>query len=191
MTESKVQDMGSGSQKIFLHTCCAPCSVKCMDVLQSSGFQVTAFWYNPNIHPFTEYRSRRDALIEYCKSENMDVVTKDEYGLRRFISDVYPRFDQSRCEICYRNRIEQTAIYASENDFDVFCTTLLISPYQKHDLIRKICLEMSEKYSIKFHYVDFRPYFREGQRIARGKGLYMQKYCGCIFSEEERYTRVI
>ncbi len=175
--------------KILLHTCCAPCSIKCMDDLMESGdFEITAFWYNPNIHPWTEYKARKNTLIEYCNSNNIDVLVQDEYRLRRFICDIYPDFDLKRCETCYRKRIKRTAECASEGGYDCFSTTLLISPYQKHNMLRQIGLEMEEEYAVKFIYRDFRPYFREGQRIARSMGLYMQKYCGCIFSEEERYT---
>ncbi len=100
----------------------------------------------------------------------------------------YPDFN-NRCEKCYRMRLEQTAKYASENGFDSFTTTLLISPYQNHGLICNVAREYAELYNIEFLYRDFRPYFREGQDIAREKAFYMQKYCGCIFSEEDRYTK--
>lgn len=174
--------------KILLHTCCAPCSVKCIDILNESGFKITAFWYNPNIHPWTEYKSRKNTLLEYCNKQDINVLVEDEYGLRKFICDIYPNFDSSRCKFCYKKRLEETAKRALKGGYDSFSTTLLISPYQRHDMIREIGEEMAKKYSIRFTYIDFRPHFREGQRIARSMGLYMQKYCGCIFSEEERYT---
>lgn len=173
--------------KILLHTCCAPCSVKCVEVLKEREFDITAFWYNPNIHPWTEYQNRKNALTEYCGENNINVLTKDEYGLRKFICDIYPNFESDRCKFCYEKRIEETAKRAHEGGYENFSTTLLISPYQKHELIREIGSEMAKKYGINFTYIDFRPYFREGQRLARNMGLYMQKYCGCIFSEEERY----
>lgn len=93
---------------------------------------------------------------------------------------------ENRCvKYCYRVRLEQTAKYAKENGYDTFSTTLLISPYQNHEALKKIGNEMAQKYNLTFLYRDFRPGFREGQAEARELGLYMQKYCGCVFSEEQ------
>ena len=175
--------------KLLLHSCCAPCSVKCVETLKSEGITPTLFWYNPNIHPFTEYRSRKNALIEFAKDENLEVIINDNYGLREFISNIWPEY-KSRCKYCYSSRLEALAKYASENGFTHISTTLLISPYQNHDLIHSLGEEITKKYGVEFLYRDFRPYFREGQRIARERGIYMQKYCGCIFSEEERYLKL-
>ncbi|MEG2351563.1 MAG: epoxyqueuosine reductase QueH [Bacilli bacterium] len=96
---------------------------------------------------------------------------------------------ENRCGFCYLMRLEKAAKYAKENGFDAFSTTLLISPYQNHELLKNTALIIEKKYGIKFLYRDFRPGFRQGQNKAREIGLYMQKYCGCIFSEEERYTK--
>jgi len=148
------------------------------------------FWYNPNIHPLTEYRSRRDTLIQFGKDRDLQVITEDEYGLRSFIQGVYPDFEQgsgSRCAYCYRVRLEKTASVAAERGYDCFSSSLLISPYQNHELLRQTGEAAAEKYGVRFYYRDFRPNFREGQKQARELGFYMQKYCGCIFSEEERY----
>lgn len=175
--------------KLLLHSCCAPCSVKCVDTLRQEEIEPTIFWYNPNIHPFTEYRNRKNALCEWAKEENLESIIEDEYGLRRFIDNVYPSYGD-RCSYCYTVRLEETAKIAKENGFTHFCTTLLISPYQKHELIKSIAEKISDEYGVKFLYRDFRPYFREGQKLAREKGIYMQKYCGCIFSEEERYLKI-
>lgn len=174
--------------EVLLHTCCAPCSVKCIDVLQSENITPVLFWYNPNIHPYTEYKNRKNALIDYAKNKNLEVRLKDEYGLREFVKGIYPEFDK-RCGYCYTSRLEETAKYARDNGYTAFSTTLLISPYQKHELICKVAQEMAEKHGVEFIYRDFRPYFREGQKVAREAGIYMQKYCGCIFSEEERYLK--
>ncbi len=173
---------------VLLHTCCAPCSVACVSTLREEGISPTAFWYNPNIHPLKEYRARKQTLIEYAASIRMKVIMEDEYGLRDFIRGIYPNFE-NRCGYCYGVRLEAAAARAKERGFDAFSTTLLISPYQKHEQIRKIGEEMGKKYGVPFLYRDFRPYFREGQDRARELGLYMQKYCGCVFSEEERYAK--
>ena len=92
-----------------------------------------------------------------------------------------------RCAYCYRVRMEETARYAAQNGYDSFTTSLLISPYQNHEAICATARAMGEKYGVEFLYRDFRPLFQAGQEFARAHGLYMQKYCGCIFSEEDRY----
>ncbi|MCL2747954.1 MAG: epoxyqueuosine reductase QueH, partial [Oscillospiraceae bacterium] len=112
------------------------------------------------------------------------------YGLRPFLRAVGTRFDArcERCEICYRIRLEAAARYAAHGGYEGFSTTLLISPYQQHDRLRAIGEQVSLRYGVRFVYQDFRPMFRAGQNAAREMGLYRQKYCGCIFSEEERYA---
>lgn len=174
--------------KTLLHICCAPCSIACIESLRGEGVEPTGFWFNPNIHPFTEYRARKNALVDYAGGIGLELVLQGEYGLRSFIAGVSPNFDD-RCGYCYRVRLEEAAAYAAQNGYDAFTTTLLISPYQKHELIGQVANEMAEKYRVSFLYRDFRPYFRDGQQKARDLGLYMQKYCGCIFSEEDRYKK--
>lgn len=174
--------------KLLLHICCAPCSIKCIEELRKDNIDVTGYWYNPNIHPYTEYKSRVDCLKEYSNNIGLEVIYKDEYGLVEFSKNVIDDLN-NRCSYCYINRLEQTVKYAKENGYDAFCTTLLISPYQKHEYIKNICENLSKKYDIKFIYKDFRNGFKEGQNEARNMNLYMQKYCGCIYSEMERYLK--
>ena len=174
--------------KLLLHTCCAPCSVACINVMRSEGIEPCLFWYNPNIHPFSEYKSRYDCLVQYANAENIKLTDINEYGLESFLNEVYHQVNipPSRCEKCYRQRLEKTAYFASQEGFNAFSTTLLISPYQNHEVIKRLGEEAAAKHGVEFLYMDFRPFFREGQASAREKKLYMQKYCGCIFSEEER-----
>ncbi len=176
---------------LLMHTCCAPCSVYCIDELRDEGIEPTVYWYNPNIHPYTEYKLRRDTLKEYTDSINVKAIFEEEYGLREFTKNVIGDL-QNRCtNYCYKVRLEQTVKYAKENGYDAFTTTLLVSPYQKHDAIKELCEDLAKKYDIEFIYRDFRVGFRQGQTKARELGLYMQKYCGCIFSEEDRYSKQI
>jgi len=179
--------------KLLLHCCCAPCSLSCVNSLRNEGIEPELLWYNPNIHPYTEYSSRRDCLAEFAGNEKLKLAMSDEYGLRLFLNEVFPEMSGTqqvkRCEICYRMRLEKTASFAAQNGFSAFTTSLLISPYQDHDAIRRVGEEVSKKYGVDFLYRDFRPLFREGQSAARSAGFYMQKYCGCIFSEEERYLK--
>jgi predicted adenine nucleotide alpha hydrolase (AANH) superfamily ATPase len=151
-------------------------------------------WFNPNIHPYTEYKNRRDTLSQYAADQGLTLTTIDEYGLRSFIHGVISGPEgggdrPGRCAWCYRVRLEKTAALAAARGYETFCTTLLISPWQDHGGIRRAALEAAEKYRVNFLYRDFRPRFRAGQAQARARGFYMQKYCGCIFSEEERYLK--
>ena len=173
---------------LLLHICCAPCSVSCIKQLREEGIEPTGFWYNPNIHPFTEYRARKNCLIEYADSIDLSLVVEDEYGLRPFVQAVANNID-GRCAYCYAVRFEKTAQYAAEHGFDAFATTLTVSPYQNHPLIFEIGQKMGERYGVEFKPYDFSTRFREGQAEARESGLYMQKFCGCIFSEEDRYCK--
>lgn len=176
--------------RLLLHTCCAPCSVYCVRSLRQEGIEPTAFWYNPNIHPYTEYAARRDTLIAYTKSVGQALVIHEDYGLRHFVQAVAEDIDR-RCDHCYTLRLEETARFAAENGFTHFSSTLFVSPYQNHRRMQEIAEQMAKRYGAAFLYRDFRPGFREGQAIAREQGLYLQKYCGCIFSEEERYAAKI
>ena len=173
--------------KLLLHTCCAPCSVYCIKSLRKEGIEPVVYWFNPNIHPYVEYKTRRDTLKEYTASIGVQAIFDENYGLKDFCKNVINDLENRCVKYCYRVRLEQTAKYAKENGYDTFSTTLLISPYQNHEALKKIGEEMAEKYGLNFLYRDFRPGFRQGQAEARELGLYMQKYCGCIFSEESRY----
>lgn len=170
----------------LLHTCCAPCSIYCVDSLRREGIEPVPYWFNPNIHPYTEYRSRKTTLEAYAQSIHLSLVIDNTYGLRSFVKAVIDDLEH-RCFYCYQVRLEQTARYAAEHQFDSFSTTLLVSPYQKHEALIAAGEAAAQKYSVPFLYRDFRVGFREGQDKARELKLYMQKYCGCIFSEEERY----
>lgn len=172
----------------LLHICCAPCSIACISSLRGEGIEPVGYWYNPNIHPYTEYRTRKETLIAYAATVGLRLEINNAYALRPFLRAVYPDFEQ-RCETCYRLRLDETARFAAEHGYASFSTTLLISPYQNHELIVKAAEEAAAAHGVAFLYRDFRPLFREGQEIAREQDLYMQKYCGCIFSEEERYRK--
>ena len=174
--------------KTLLHVCCAPCANQCIDVLRTDGQEVTGFWYNPNIHPFTEYRARRNCLREYAGVIELPLIERDDYGLRPFVREVAADIS-GRCVKCYEMRLFETAKAAAEGGFDSFTSSLFISPYQNHELMREVAERAAHEYGVAFLYRDFRPYFRDGQTFAREHGFYIQKYCGCVFSEEERYLK--
>ena len=173
--------------KLLMHTCCAPCSVYCIDTLRKEGIEPTLLWYNPNIHPYTEYVLRRDCLKEYSKKIRVNAIFEDEYGLEPFCKEVINDVKTRCIKYCYPIRLRHTFEYAKEHGYDTVTTTLLYSIYQKHDYIKHLMEKYSEEYGIKFLYKDFRVGYWEGHQKAHELGLYMQKYCGCIFSEEMRY----
>ena len=174
--------------KTLLHICCAPCANMCIDTLRQDGQELTGYWYNPNIHPFTEYRARRNCLRDYAGTIALPLVERDDYGLRPFVRAVAEDIE-GRCVKCYELRLFAAAEYAAQNGFDSFTSSLFISPYQQHELMREVAERAAANHGVTFLYRDFRPYFREGQQRARALGFYMQKYCGCVFSEEERYRK--
>ena len=174
--------------KTLLHICCAPCANQPIEMLRRDGFEVAGFWYNPNIHPFTEYRSRRNCVREYAQTIELPMFEQDQYALGPFVRDVAEDIAH-RCVKCYEMRLFETAKQAKELGFDSFTASLFISPYQNHDLMRETAERAASQYGVVFLYRDFRPYFRAGQEKARELGFYIQKYCGCVFSEEERYLK--
>ena len=174
--------------KLLMHTCCAPCSVYCIDELRKNGIEPTLYWYNPNIHPYTEYVKRKDCLKEYSKKINVKAIFEDEYGLDVFCKNVVENINARCVNYCYPVRLRKTFEYAKANGYDTVTTTLLYSIYQKHDFIKKLMEDLSKEFGINFLYIDFRKGFWQGHQKAIEQGLYMQKYCGCIFSEEMRYN---
>jgi len=174
--------------KILLHTCCGPCAVVYTDGLDGAGYNYDFLWYNHNIHPYTEYRNRKQALETFAKNKNCKLVMVDEYGLEGFVETTLAN-PSARCQSCYKNRLEFTAKKAQEEGYSAFSTTLLASPYQNFDTICKLGNALAKKHGLKFIVEDFRERFRAGLAKAREMGLYMQKYCGCIFSEKERYVK--
>ena len=160
----------------------------CVKTLRQEGIEPTGYWENPNIHPYTEYQARKQTLEGYAGSIGLKLIIGAKYGLRSFLSAVGSDFS-GRCLSCYRLRFEGAAKYAAENGYTHFTSTLFISPYQNHELMLRAAREAAGKYGVEFLHRDFRPCFAQGQEEARALGLYMQKYCGCIFSEEERHLR--
>ena len=174
--------------KTLLHICCAPCANQCIRQLREESVEVTGFWYNPNIHPFTEYRARRNCLREYAQTIDLPLIEKNDYALRPFVREVAADI-ANRCVKCYEMRLFETARTAKELGFDSFTSSLFISPYQNHALMMETAQRAAEYHDVEFLYRDFRPLFKAGQETARELGFYMQKYCGCVFSEEERYLK--
>ena len=174
------------AQRVLLHICCGPCATYVVARLRERGADVSGYWYNPNIHPYGEHKRRRDALAGFAEAVDLPVIWQPGYGMTDFMREVcgHERY-RERCAICYRIRLEQTARTASERGYDAFTTTLLISPYQDVDAIRRIGRELGGVHGVSFYVENFRRGFAEHHRMARKHGLYMQRYCGCLYSEWE------
>lgn len=174
--------------RILLHTCCGPCSIYPVDFLREKGMEVQGYFFNPNIHPYTEFVRRRETLEKYAAEINLKMIFDTDYRLEEFLQGVAHREPQ-RCLICYAMRLDQAARVAKRGGFDWFSTTLLVSPYQKHELIREIGRSSAEKHGVPFYYEDFRPGYKAATDLSKKMGMYRQQYCGCIYSEKERYYR--
>ena len=171
--------------KIVVHVCCAPCLAGTLDAFGGLG-DVLAYFYNPNIHPLLEFRKRLKALEVFAERRGIRYDADREYGLTRFLELVAPD-GAGRCPVCYRARLGRTARYAAEKGADAFSTTMLSSRYQDHDAIRRAGAAAAAETGVEFLYRDLRDRADDGLAIAKKMSLYRQQYCGCIFSEYERY----
>ena len=170
---------------ILLHICCAPCEIYPVESLRRAGHTIAGYFYNPNIHPYSEYLKRRECVEKYSKEVSLNVIYA-EYDLGQYLDYIVE--DESykdRCPICWWYRMKRTAAFAKENGFDAFTTTLLGSPYQEHGVLKSICEDVAKEAWVKFYYEDFMTGFQASREKARSKGIYMQNYCGCLFSEKE------
>ena len=147
---------------------------------------MVGYFFNPNIHPYQEYQKRLESLRRYSEEIGLEVVYRDEYLLEEFLKNVSHRVEE-RCRYCYSIRLEATAREAKKNSFDGFSTTLLQSTHQNHQLIKETGDRFAHEIEIPFYYEDFRPGWRKGVEVSKTLGLYRQQYCGCIYSEKERY----
>jgi predicted adenine nucleotide alpha hydrolase (AANH) superfamily ATPase len=174
--------------KILLHICCAPCAIYPVQALTGGEHEVQGFFYNPNIHPYQEFIRRTAALEEFAALRQLSVIWDRTYDLEGFLRQVVFR-EAERCRFCYRLRLAAAARTAREAGCDAFTSTLLYSKYQKHELIREIGEQVARELDLPFYYEDFREGWQSGQNQSRELGLYRQPYCGCIYSERERYER--
>jgi len=172
--------------KLLLHICCAPCIAAPLAELRNSGAKVTGFFFNPNIHPLLEFRKRIRAVEVFQEQENLEVIYRREYGLNEFLRRIGPDTPM-RCMICHSMRLQETAKAALEGGFDAFSSSLLFSRQQDHMALKIIGQATGAQLRVPFHYIDLRHLVDDSLEIARKRALYRQQYCGCIFSEFERY----
>lgn len=181
--------------KLLLHVCCGPCGIYPIEKLKAD-YLVSVFYYNPNIHPQTEYCLRKNAIQDYCKKYRIEFIEESYHPEEYFLAiKGQEKNKPARCPLCYRLRLEKTAQYASKNNFSSFSSTLLISPHQDIELIKNIGEELGKKYHLGFYtaedktsqkkYKGFRPGFSLGRQKSKAENMYHQHYCGCIFSQNE------
>jgi len=176
-------------QRVLLHICCAPCGTYTINRLRELEFDVAGFWYNPNIHPWEEHERRRICLAEYTERIDLPVLWHPDYRMPEFLRQVSGNEQfRRRCAHCYEMRLAETARVAREEGYDAFTTTLLISPYQDQEMIRRIGERLAQKAGVEFYFENFRRGWSERSRLTEEHALYRQSYCGCIYSEWERYN---
>ena len=200
---------------LLLHICCGPCSCYPLKKLRADGIEPVGYFFNPNIHPYQEWDRRLKTAKEFAEKTQMKLLTDEQFLLRDFLRralaaeketaiptagtqeealrfvESYKNIKTDRCRMCYTWRLGQAARFAAENGFTAFTSTLFYSIYQQHDLMREIAKHYAEVYGVDFYYEDFRSGWQEGIDISLDLELYRQGYCGCVFSEEERYSRVM
>ncbi len=174
--------------KLLLHSCCGPCTIYPLKILRTHGHDVTGLFYNPNVHPYQEYERRLQTLKDYAEKILLNVIWPDGYPMEEFLSRVASKHEE-RCVYCLTDRLTFAAHQAKKENFDAFTSTLLYSRFQKHDLIRQIGETLSRQLGIAFLYQDFRSGWNEGVRISKELDMYRQPYCGCIYSEKDRFCR--
>ena len=174
--------------KILLHSCCGPCTIYPLKVLREEGCEVMGFFYRHNIHPYTECLRRQETLERYAAEQQLRVIIQEGYDMEGFIRNVAFR-EKERCRYCYHDRLRAAARVARKGKFDAFTSTLLYSRHQKHDLIREMGDTIGRESGVPFLYRDFRVGWKAGIETSKKLGMYRQPYCGCIYSEKERYYR--
>jgi predicted adenine nucleotide alpha hydrolase (AANH) superfamily ATPase len=174
--------------KLLLHICCAPCVVYPHQVLVEAEHEVRGFFYNPNIHPYQEFARRLATLKEYAEKTGLPVIWDETYDLEGFLRLVAFR-EAERCRFCYQLRLAAAARVARGGKFDAFTSTLLYSKFQNHELIRELGEAAAQEAGVPFYYDDFREGWQQGVEQSKELGLYRQQYCGCIFSERDRYMK--
>ena len=174
--------------KILLHICCGPCAIYPVNILREEGFDILGLFYNPNIHPYSEYEKRKETLRDFAAVESLPLVIEPGYPIEQYFRGIAFN-EENRCHHCYRERLNHAFDLAREKQMDALTTTLLYSKYQKHDLIVSIGEELAQEYGVSFYYHDFREGWQEGIRLSKERLMYRQKYCGCIYSERERFCR--
>ena len=199
---------GREGQPVLVHSCCAGCLLNITSTLEGAeggdgGIWPVAYWYNPNVHPLDEHQKRLEALTTLARERHIPVVLSKDYDIETFfehtifheekgVEVVGPREEEAvrtRCQECYRLRLQRTAKLAAALGIPAFTTTLLCSPYQDHEFIKELGEGLAREHGLSFLYHDFRKGFNKYAREYQTTGLHHQNYCGCLFSQKERHYR--
>ena len=175
-------------EKLLLHACCAPCSIYPTEHLREINKEFSVYFFNPNIHPYKEFKQRLKTLREFCELEKLNLVVDKNYDLESFLSGALAE-PIKRCFYCYKVRMDQVAAFAAGNGYTHFTTTLLGSTYQDHEAIKQACVSAANDFQVSFLYIDFRAGFKYTTEESIRRQMYRQSYCGCIFSERDRYEK--
>jgi predicted adenine nucleotide alpha hydrolase (AANH) superfamily ATPase len=174
-------------KKLLVHSCCAHCAAYTVEYWRGQGYAISALWYNPNVHPYLEHQSRLEAMQSLASEVTLPLEVIPGYDMAEYFRRVAGR-EAERCRHCFDLRLSKTAAVAREGGFDAFTTTLLISPHQRHELIREVGDEIAGEYGVEFLYADLRKRYSDSRHLTKPMELYRQQYCGCVYSEFERYT---
>jgi predicted adenine nucleotide alpha hydrolase (AANH) superfamily ATPase len=173
--------------RILLHICCAPCATAVVGDLRSSGYEVTGCFYNPSIHPWKEFERRLKALKEWTLSIDLPLVLNEKYLLENNLKMLLS--SSNRCLSCFTDRLGYTAELCAELGISHFTSTLSVSPYQDHELLKQAGEKAAASSGASFIYKDFRESYKKSIELSRAAGIYRQSYCGCVFSERDRYLK--
>ncbi len=176
------------SSDLLLHVCCAPCMTVVYEQLKQEGFNIVAYFYNPNIHPWKERERRLKTLIEYTGSMHIELEIDEEYPLEKNIRMLLDA--KNRCYACFEDRLVTTAFKAAELGIQYFSTTLSVSPYQNQSFIKSTGKIAEKKSGTEFIFRDYREFYKDSIRLSREAEMYRQPYCGCVFSERDRYLKM-
>ena len=176
-------------KSVLIHGCCAHCAAYTISYWREQGYKVSALWYNPNIHPYLEHQQRLEAMKSLAQKIDLPLIVNAGYDIIEYFRQGVGHESQ-RCQHCFRLRLSKTTETARQMGFSAFTTTLLISPHQKHDLIKEIGTNLAEETGLEFLYADLRKHYSDSRHLTKPLNLYRQQYCGCIYSEWERYANI-
>jgi len=174
-------------KKILVHVCCAHCAAYTVEYWRQQGYEVSALWYNPNIHPYMEHQQRLESMQSLAQEIDLPLMMVEGYDMVEYFRRVAGH-EAERCGHCFDLRLSKTAETARQSGFGAFTTTLLISPHQKHDILREIGSKIGGEQGLEFLYADLRKRYSDSRHMTKPMNLYRQQYCGCVYSEWERYT---
>ena len=176
-------------KRLLVHCCCAHCAAYTVEYWRGQDYNVSALWYNPNIHPYTEHQHRLEAMQSLAEKMGLPLIIAEGYDIIDYFRQVVGH-EAERCRYCFKLRLSKTAEIARERGFDAFTTTLLISPQQQHELIKEVGDEVAKVTKVDFLYADLRNRYSDSRHITKPLDLYRQQYCGCVYSEWERYAGI-